>query len=255
MNYPTWSDLNNDSIVPPLGARQAPELGPVAVLVSTEPDLRLLRAKLVDPKTQPFFMSSLMTGHGVSLAGPYIGAPYGVMLLESLIAKGTQKIIVLGWCGALTPDLGIGDLILADSALADEGTSRHYKVLDPDLPGSFADETLSDQLAAHMDASGIRVLRCPVWTTDAIYRETPGKVAWFRNKGAKAVEMECSALFAVAEFRKVAITALLIVSDSLASGEWDPGFRNKTFKPARQSACEAVMAFAQTLGCFQKANI
>ncbi len=248
MNYPTWSDLNNDSIVPPLGARPAPEIGSMAILVSTESDVRLLRPMVMDPKTQPFFMSGLTTGQGVSLAGPYVGAPYGVMLLESLIARGADRIIVLGWCGALTPGLGMGDLILADSALVDEGTSRHYKVLDPDLPSAFPDKALSDQLAAHLSSTGLTVQRCPVWTTDAIYRETPGKVAWFRERGARAVEMECSALFAAAEFRKVSIAALLIVSDSLASGRWDPGFRSKRFKPARQSACEAVMAFAQTIG-------
>lgn len=246
MNYPTWSDLNNDSLVPPLGARPAPEIGSMAILVSTEPDLRLLRPKVIDPKTQPFFMSSLTTGQGIALAGPYVGAPYGVMLLESLIARGADKIIVLGWCGALTPDLGIGDLILVDSALVDEGTSRHYKVLDPDLPCAFPDNPLSDQLAAHLGSTGLSAQRCPVWTTDAIYRETPGKVTWFRDRGARAVEMECSALFAAAEFRNVSIAALLIVSDSLASGQWDPGFRHKIFKPARQSACEAVMAFAHS---------
>ncbi|MCP4719706.1 MAG: nucleoside phosphorylase [Desulfobacteraceae bacterium] len=250
MNYPTWSDLNNESIVPPLGARHAPDIGPVAVLVSTEPDIRYLRATLPKPKTQSFFMGTLMTPEkGFSIAGPYIGAPYGVMLLESLIARGARDIIVLGWCGAVTPDLTCGDLLIPDHALVDEGTSCNYKVLDKELPCSVPNQKLSDRLSAHLIARGLTPQRHPIWTTDAIYRETLQKVAWFRDSGAFAVEMECSALFAVAEYRKVNIAALLVVSDSLASesGDWDPGFRKKTFKAARKSACKSVLSFAGKL--------
>jgi purine-nucleoside phosphorylase len=251
MNYPTWSDLNNESIVPPLGARQAPDIGPVAVLVSTEPDIRYLRATSGKQKEQLFFMGTLMSDekHGISIAGPYIGAPYGVMLLESLIVRGAKEIIVLGWCGALTNDLAIGDLIIPDHAIVDEGTSRNYKVLDQDLPFAKPDPKLSDQLFHHLTPSGLSVGRHSIWTTDAIYRETPKKVAWFKDKGAKAVEMECSSLFAVAEYRKVAITALLVVSDSLESesGDWDPGFRKKNFKEARKSACNSLITFARNL--------
>jgi len=253
MNYPTWSDLNNESIVPPLGARQAPDIEPAALLVSTEPDIRYLRTTLGNPKTQGFFMGSLMTpeteSKGFSVAGPYIGAPYGVMLLESLIAKGAKEIVVLGWCGALTRKLTCGDLVIPSYAIVDEGTSCSYAVLDRELPCTWPDEVLSDQLAAHLTDSGGIASRHPIWTTDAIYRETPQKVAWFRDKGARAVEMECSALFAAAAYRKVKITALLVVSDSVASGsgDWDPGFRKKTFKAARKSACKSVLRFVENI--------
>jgi uridine phosphorylase len=261
MNCPTWSDLNSESIVPPLGARQAKDIGPVAVLVSTEPDIRYLRGTLTKPKSRGFFMGSIITPEtspegiaiespgGICIAGPYIGAPYGVMLLESLIAKGARDIIVLGWCGAVTPDLTCGDLIIPDHALVDEGTSCNYKVLDPKLPCAVPDPNLSDRLSAHLEGAGVFAHRHPIWTTDAIYRETPKKVAWFRGQGAFAVEMECSALFAVAEYRNVNITALLVVSDSVAagSGDWDPGFHKKKFKAARKSACKEVLGFAWKL--------
>jgi purine-nucleoside phosphorylase len=253
MNYPTWSDLNNESIVPPLGARQAPDIGPAALLVSTEPDIRYLRTTMKNPKNQGFFMGSLMTPatdpEGGCVAGPYIGAPYGVMLLESLIAKGARQIVVLGWCGSLTPDLTCGDLVIPTHAIVDEGTSCSYAVLDSKLPVTAPDLSLSDRLATHLSDSGICAARGPIWTTDAIYRETPQKVDWFRKKGAWAVEMECSALFAAAAYRQVQIAALLIVSDSVASGsgDWDPGFRKKTFKAARKSACKLALSFVEKI--------
>jgi len=256
MNYPTWSDLSNESIVPPFGAGRPQDLGPVALMASCEPDLRLIRARLANPKVKPFFTSTLMTpgkcDKGICVAGPFMGAPYAVMLLESLVARGVKKIIVFGWCGAVTDDLKVGDIILPDKAIVDEGTSYNYQALDKEIPISKPDLALTDQLADHLrlelSGSEIHLKKRTIWTTDAIYRETKKKVACFRNMGAGAVEMECSALFSVARYRKVEIAGLLVVSDSVASKDWDPGFRKKRFKNARKTACDAIMSFAEKMG-------
>ncbi|MFN2358082.1 MAG: nucleoside phosphorylase, partial [Desulfotignum sp.] len=208
MNYPTWLDLNDVSVIPPLGARKVPDLGPVAIMVSTLTDFTMLQSAM-DPKDSSlFFVSRLISDRqNVSAAGPFVGSPYAVMLQESLIAKGVSRIIVLGWCGSLTDTLQTGDLVVANQALVDEGTSRHYAVLDPDLPKSFPDVDLSRGLAAHLADRGLVCTTGPVWTTDAIYRETPQKIAWFKSQGAIAVEMECSALFSAAAFRSIQVTA------------------------------------------------
>jgi uridine phosphorylase len=186
----------------------------------------------------------------MSVTGPFIGAPYGVMLLESLIAKGARAVIVLGWCGSLSQDLVPGDLLVVEKALVDEGTSRHYMDLSGDLPTVHADAGLTASLAEALGASGLDVhFQSTIWTTDAIYRETPEKVAWYKDKGASAVEMECSALFAAAAFRKIPIAALLVVSDSLArdDGAWEPGFYKKRFKAMRKQACGVAMALTGKL--------
>ncbi|NOX33944.1 MAG: nucleoside phosphorylase [Deltaproteobacteria bacterium] len=251
MNYPTWSDLSNESQVPPLGARGAPDIGPVALMVSCEPDIRFIKSRASDFKVSPFFMGTLITlkeyDKGISIAGPFIGAPYAAMLLESLIARGALKIIVLGWCGALTDKLEIGDVILPENAFVDEGTSCNYKILDNKIPCSTPDIKFTDRLSDHLASCEIGFKKTGIWTTDAIYRETKNKIKYFRKLGARAVEMECSALFSVAGYRRVSITGLLIVSDSLASKDWKPGFRKKQFKLARKNACEAVMSFAKKM--------
>ena len=252
MNYQAWSDLNSDSIVPPLGARRAPDLGPVAIMISCEPDLKLIRAAAGNSTAIPFFNSTLIPkingDKGFSIAGPFIGAPYAAMLLESLIVRGATQVLVLGWCGAVTDELGVGDILLPSSAIVDEGTSKDYKDLDRTLPVSVPDPGLLKQLSGYLDASGIAHKTAGIWTTDAVYRETPKKVAHFRDLGASAVEMECSALFSVAEYRKVSLAALLVVSDSVAATVWDPGFRAKNFKQARKAACDAILGFSKLLG-------
>jgi purine-nucleoside phosphorylase len=213
--------------------------------------MRLLGSNFVKPRSTPFFTSTLITrdngDKGLSIVGPFIGAPYGAMLLESLIAKGATRIVVLGWCGAVSDELAVGDILLVEQAIVDEGTSANYRVLDEKIPCSCPDTGFMEQFSDHLIASGVEFKRAVVWTTDAVYRETRNKVAWFRNLGALAVEMECSALFSVARYRNVSIAGLLVVSDSVASNHWDPGFRNKQFKQARKTACESVMRFAESM--------
>jgi len=244
MSYPTWSDLNSESIVPPLGERNARSVGPAALMVSADPDMALIRQGFGKWRSRAFFNSNLLVKEddplGMSVAGPYIGAPYGVMLLEALIAKGAKAVVVLGWCGGLSPDFAPGDLVVVETALVDEGTSRHYMDLRGDLPAVNPDTRLTAKLADALGAAELKFhADVTIWTTDAIYRETPEKVSWYRDKGACAVEMECSALFAAAAFRKIPIAALLVVSDALAPADaiWHPGFGKKQFKTMRKKAC------------------
>lgn len=250
MNYPIWSDLHKPSIVPPLGGRRTPNIPPIGVLVSAAQDFDAIRFKWEQSidLSVPFFLSRLLTiENQISVVGPYIGAPYGVMLLEALIVKGVKQIIILGWCGALTHDNDPGDFILPQKAFCDEGTSRHYQYLEQSAFYSFPDKKLSENFMSFLQAEQKKIFYAPIWTTDAIYRETRDKVNFFKKQGIIAVEMECSALFSVAAYRQISITALLIISDSLAEENWDPGFRIKNFKQARANALDAVISFAFNL--------
>jgi len=220
-------------------------------MVSCLPDLKLINSHIVKPRISPFFTGSLITlqgkQEGISIAGPFVGAPYAAMLLESLIAKGADKIIFLGWCGAVTDQLEIGDIIVPYKAIVDEGTSANYKVLDKKKPVSVPDLNLTDHLSSHLSSFGNDIKKATIWTTDAIYRETKNKIEYYKDLGADAVEMESSALFSVAGYRQVSIAGILVVSDSVASKNWDSGFRNKTFKLARRNACNAIMTFVHKL--------
>lgn len=253
MSFPTWSDLNDDSLIPPLGQRYAPDLGPVAVMVSTEPDVRYLEANCGKKETLPFFLGKLFTVNEgrVSVAGPYLGSPCGAMILESLIGRGVSKVVAVGWCGAISDQLQTGDILIPDCAICDEGTSRNYMVMPPDtdfptlLPSEIFSATLKTELEQR--DSAIICKRGTIWTTDAIYRETAKKVAFFRGMGAVAVEMECSALFAVAKYRQIDMAALLIVSDDLSSSEWKPGFKAKVFKESRKRVLSSIIGFMAEL--------
>jgi hypothetical protein len=228
-----------DAIIEPRRGKRSPKLGTVAVLAATEADLGALRSRLgfdSDPGRR-LYISRLYTSSeslpGACLAGPLVGAPHAVMIAETLIAWGARRLVFLGWCGALSESVSIGDLVLPTSAFIDEGTSRHYVA---DASESRASGSLVQALSEAAAAAGIGIRPGPVWTTDAPFRETREKVLANRHRGALAVEMECSALFTVGAFRAVDAAALLVVSDDLASLSWKPGFKDPRFAHGREAA-------------------
>ena len=48
------------------------------------------------------------------------------LTMEKLIALGARQIILFGWCGAIAPNLHVGDILVPARALSGEGTSRYY---------------------------------------------------------------------------------------------------------------------------------
>ena len=240
----------SDSIINPKRSNSAPEIGTVAVMVATEPDLFLLCSQLkLNKKTfRKLFISRLYFDKSmspdISLTGPLVGAPYAAMLLETLIAWGVKKIVFLGWCGAISDTVKIGDIIVPTSAIIDEGTSTHY------LPDNTHSQPFPEIIAqAHklLQERDIKFHQGAIWSTDAVFRETPAKVEYFQKMNALAVDMETSCLFTVAKFRDVEIGGVLVVSDELSAFKWRPGFKDERFIEGRQTACRVVKELCQKL--------
>ena len=218
---------NNTAIIRPRRGEGEAILGPDAIMVAIPSDLSymvdLAQAERVAPKSlSPFKLYSVKReGNSVvAMAGPLLGAPQGVMVLEKLIALGANRVWVLGWCGSLQPSLTIGNLIIPTTAVCEEGTSVHYQVIEEKRQTSpFLNDRIEDALAR----ASMPFTKGPVWTTDAIYRETEEKVTAYGKRGFLGVEMEMSALITVAAYRSVKLAGLLIVSDELASLRWHNG--------------------------------
>jgi purine-nucleoside phosphorylase len=243
--------INDDAIVNPIKSKKSPEIGPVAVMAATEMDLFFLCDLFHFNKDdyRRLFTSRLYPRNslpdGVCLTGPGIGAPYAVMMLESLICWGARRIVFLGWCGAVSEQVKTGDIILPTAAVADEGTSRNYlEPVNGQSKPALSMVSLVEQVLAD---NRVDFHSGKIWTTDAVYRETREKVKRYQKEGVLAVEMEISALFSVAQFRQVELTAMLVVSDELSSLKWRPGFRDKRFVKGHQIACKMVREACQQL--------
>jgi len=242
---------DNHPIVAPIKTSNTPDLGSVAIMAATPPDYQLLATQLKfnHDNIRSLFTTNLAVGSTnfpeLSLCGPFIGAPFGTMILETLIAWGARRVIFLGWCGAVAKHVRIGNIILPNAALVDEGTSRHYgqSLSDPATPS----EKILQQTRNILDQSGQPYQEGLIWTTDAAFRETPQKVRIYQDNGVLAVEMELSALFSVGKFHGVAVVGLLVVSDEISTLTWKPGFKSKTFKAGRHAAANVVQKLVETL--------
>ncbi len=136
----------------------------------------------------------IFRGEGWVALESRFGAPNVVILLEEMAAFGVERVIFLGYCGSLQENACIGDLVLADRALREEGTSYHYL---EEGEAALPDLRLQGRLHALFRTPTSRIHRGSIWTTDAPYRETREKVARYRKDGILGVEMEMSAAFVV----------------------------------------------------------
>lgn len=158
------------------------------------------------------------SGRTLTLAHPGLGAPMGAAFMEELIALGCRHFIACGGAGVLRADIAVGHLVVPTAAVREEGTSYHYFPPSRELTPSPAAVTAIRSL---LDEEGIAYRTGKTWTTDGLYRETPEKVARRRAEGCLTVEMECSALCAVARFRGVTFGQILYGGDDVSGLAWD----------------------------------
>jgi len=195
--------------------------------------------------TVPIALGSLdgKGGTPVAVAQLRVGAPAAVADIEELIALGVRDILVAGIAGSLQPTLPIGSLLLPTGAIREEGTSFHYV---PAGEGVAPDSTLLRALANAATTLHTPVTTGPVWTTDAPYRELASKIQAYSAAGVLAVEMEASALFAVAALRKARLALALAVSDELFH-PWRPGFHSAELTQAYPLLARLVTTAAAQL--------
>ena len=157
-------------------------------------------------------------GHTIGFFHPGIGAPLAAGLFEEVIAHGFSKFVACGGAGVLQKDIQVGKIIIPSSAVRDEGTSYHY--LEPSREVFISPDAVA-VLAEELKQQKIEYNIGKTWTTDAFYRETPLKIAKRKEEGCLTVEMECSALAAVAKFRNVKFAQYLYGGDDVSGEDWD----------------------------------
>ncbi|MHB1501792.1 MAG: nucleoside phosphorylase [Candidatus Dormibacteria bacterium] len=160
----------------------------------------------------------------VGISGAFgVGAPAATNRLEDIGGSGCSRFIAIGYAGTLQPDLEVGDIVLCDRAIRDEGVSHHYA-----SPAKYAkpSATLTAALDAQFDALEIAHRTGTTWTIDTPYRETVEEIRRYREEGTLTVEMEAAALATVAEYRRFEFATAFVVSDGLADPEWRPQFHH-----------------------------
>ncbi|MBQ8527883.1 MAG: nucleoside phosphorylase [Lachnospiraceae bacterium] len=148
----------------------------------------------------------------------FVGCPACAGNLDMFHAMGITKVMFCGGGGVLDPSIGVGQVLVVDGAIRDEGFSYHY--IEPSKY-IYTDKKVTDKIVNHLEKEGVSHLRGIVWTTDAIFRETEERIARRKEEGAKIVEMEQAGCIAVAQFRGFDYGALIYGGDDVTQEEWD----------------------------------
>lgn len=147
-----------------------------------------------------------------------IGAPVSAGFIEEYAVGGVKRFVCIGTCGSLSP-LTHGKLIVPTHAYRDEGTSWHYASHDD----PWIKVRTSMETDAVLDTLGVPHICGKVWTCDSFYRETPSAIRLMKEQGCLAVEMECAANMAVAQYRGLDCYQILFPADRLEGDYWDSG--------------------------------
>jgi DeoD family purine-nucleoside phosphorylase len=157
-------------------------------------------------------------GKPVSVQASGMGCPSAAIVIEELVQLGVKRIMRVGTCGGLQPDLAIGDLVIALAATGADATASHYVGGEPHAP--TADFGLVHEAVHQAKHLGKPVRVGPIVSSDIFYAPDPDLARRWSDRGILAVEMEAAVLFTLGALRKIQAGCMLIVSDVVIEGEF-----------------------------------
>ncbi len=153
-----------------------------------------------------------------------VGGAGVVSYLEYLAAWGVQQMVLIGTAGSLTTNVSFGDIVVPSQSYRDDAVSNHYlPAAEWAHPSLKLNQSILKSLkqfkkSEFRSSKPPSIYEAAVWTTPAPFRETQAELRDYAARGMVAVEMETASLFAAAQVLKVKAAAVLVISDSLASG-------------------------------------
>ncbi|MCZ6625334.1 MAG: hypothetical protein O7B35_14080 [Deltaproteobacteria bacterium] len=236
-----------EKILSLLGVK-AGSLAPCALIPGPKERSQMLLGALEKPiKNFSFLDYEMYTGsHNgkrvtVGNGGRY--APDAALTTEILCAGGVESLIRIGSCGALQEKIKIGDLIIVTGALRGEGTTTYYvpksfsTVPHPEIVGALTEAAKSLKVRYHLGW---------LYTTDALFQETPDLIAELEQQGVSGIDMVTSAFLTIAQVRNKKAGAILAVSDECLKGKM--GFRDPIFLQAEEKMVEVALRAIHLMG-------
>jgi uridine phosphorylase len=139
-------------------------------------------------------------GRPLTIQSTGLGGPSAAIVLRELADLGLKRAIRIGTCVASSPATPLGSLLVAEQALAADGTSGALGA--PELVPAAA------ELTAALLAAGPEARRSLVATTDLFYARQGAR----NRDDVAAAEMAAAPLFALGSVLGVEVACILIVS-------------------------------------------
>ncbi len=151
----------------------------------------------------------------ISTCSSGIGCPSAAIVVEELTNIGAQNLIRVGTTGALQPDIGIGDIVIATASVrADGATNAYVPVGYPAVANFYVVKALIEAA----EKLGIRYHLGIVVSSDAFYAENKDFVRSYNAAKVLSVEMEASIIFTLANLKNLRGGAILVVDSNLFTG-------------------------------------
>ena len=163
-------------------------------------------------------------GVPVSVMASGMGMPsIGIYSYELFNFFGVENIIRVGSAGALSTDIHVRDIVIAQGACTDSRYAKSFR-----LPGTFApiaDFGLLRTAVEQAEKAGLRYRVGNLVSSDVFYGDMQGvdaentAAAKWAKMGVMAVEMEAAALYMNAARAGKKALAVCTVSDHILTGE------------------------------------
>jgi len=223
-------------------------LGTVALVPGPKERSRMLVNSLEKPEKSFSFLDYEMhtgtyNGKRVTVGNGGRYAPDTAVSTELLCAGGVESLVRIGSCGSLNEKVKIGDLVIVTGAVRGEGTTPYYvprnfsTVADPGIVSVLTEAARSLKITAHLGW---------IYTTDALFRETPELLDELSQQGIIAIDMVTSAFLTVAQVCRKKAGAVLAVSDECLNGTF--GFRDPRFVATENKMIELALMATRFMG-------
>ncbi|WP_121741186.1 nucleoside phosphorylase [Natronorubrum halophilum] len=190
-------------------------------------------------------------GTPISVTSTGIGSPSAAIAVEELARVGCDTFIRVGSCGAIQPEMGVGDLVITTGGVRQEGTSDEY--VREDYPATADGEVVSALVAA-AERLGYDYHTGITMSADSFYAgqgrpgfegfEAAGSdelVEDLKAANVKNIEMEASAIITLANLYGLRAGAVCSVYANRETGE----FRTEGESRAAETATLATHLLAK----------
>ncbi len=226
---------------------QSDSLGPYALIPGPKERSQMLLGT-VENATKNFtfldyeMFTGFIGGKRVTVGNGGRYAPDTAMTTEILCAAGAESLIRLGSCGSLQDHVKIGDVVIVTGAIRGEGTTSYYV---PKNFSTIAHPDIVDALMKAAESLGVRSHLGWIFTTDALFQETPELIRELNNQNVSSIDMVTSSFLNIAQLRGKRACAFLAVSDECLYGKF--AFRDPRFFDAEQKTLDIARIALQYL--------
>ena len=195
------------------------------LIAPTHHESRAVLKALPDARPAPGWDVPAWRAGELSIVEAGMGPEKTAAILPHLDTLSVEALWLFGWCGGLSPELDVGDLVLAEATVLLDASEAHIDHPPPDA--------LQELLRCLSGELNLRLVVGPVLTSDRVLASVGDKQAG-AAMGAVAVEMEAGPLARWAAAHGVPFFHLRVVLDPAALAL--PKTRLPTDKPGRRPA-------------------